>query len=75
VQLLQCMGLELMAAVSVERGMDAATSMLASVEAGAYTRPHFSSTSAVLVTTPHVPLCNTLGEIHAANISHKMCLR
>jgi len=35
-QLLRCMGLELMAAVSVERGMDAATTMLARVEAAVH---------------------------------------
>jgi len=43
--------------------------------AGAYTRPLFSSTKAVLVTPPRVPLSNRLGENHAPNVSHKMCLR
>jgi len=44
-------------------------------EAGAYTHPLFSSTSAVLVTPPRVPLSNRLGETQAPNISHKMNLR
>jgi len=47
----------------------------ATVAAGTYTRPLFSSTSAVLVTPPHVPLSNRLGENHAPNVFHKMCLR
>jgi hypothetical protein len=42
-------------------------------EAGAYTRPLFSPTSAVLVTPPRVPLSNSLGENHAPDVSHKMC--
>ena len=33
--------------------------------AGAYTRPFLSSTSAVLVTPPRLPLSNRLGETHA----------
>ena len=44
-------------------------------EAGAYTRQLFSSTWAVSVTPPRVPLSNRLGENHAPNVSHKMCLR
>jgi len=46
--------------------------------AGAYTRPRFSSTQAVLVTpppVPRVPMPNRLGERHAPNVSHKTCLR
>ena len=39
-------------------------------EAGAYTRPPFSSTSAVLVTPPRVPLSDRLGEDHTANVLH-----
>ena len=44
--------------------------------AGPYTRPLSSSTSAVLeyFTPPRVPLSNRLGENHALNVSHKMCL-
>jgi len=42
--------------------------------AGAYTRPFLSSTLAVLVTPPRVPLSNKLGENHAPNVSHKMSL-
>jgi dynein heavy chain len=34
-------------------------------KAGAYTRPLLSSTLAVLVTPPHVPLSNRLGDNHA----------
>jgi len=45
------------------------------LEAGAYTRSLLSSTSAVMVTPPRVPLSNRLGETHAPNVSHKMCLR
>jgi len=43
--------------------------------AGNCTRPLFSSTSAVLVTPPRVPLSNRPGENHAPNVSNKMCLR
>ena len=43
--------------------------------AGAYTPSLLSSTLAVLVTPPRVPLSNKLGENHAPNVSHKMCLR
>jgi len=43
--------------------------------AGAYTRSLLSSTQAVLVTPPRVPLSNRLGENHAPNVSNKMCLR
>ena len=43
--------------------------------ARAYTRPLFSSTQAVLVTPILVPLSNRLGENHAPNVFHKMCLR
>jgi hypothetical protein len=35
----------------------------------------FSSTEAVLVTPLHPPLSNRLGEDHAPNVSHIMCLR
>jgi hypothetical protein len=42
---------------------------------GAYTRPLFSSTYAILVTPPRVPLSNRLEETRAPNVSHKMCLR
>ena len=45
------------------------------MKAEAYTRPLFSSTSAVLVTPPRVPLSNRLGENHVPNVSHKICLR
>jgi hypothetical protein len=38
--------------------------------AGAYIRPLLSSTKAVLVTPPRVPLSNRLGVKHVANISH-----
>jgi len=38
------------------------------------TRPLFSSTQAVLVTPPRVPLSNRLGGNHAPNVPHKMCL-
>jgi uncharacterized protein involved in exopolysaccharide biosynthesis len=48
---------------------------LCAVAAGAYTRPHFSSTSAILVTPPRAPLSNRQGGNHAPNVSHKMCLR
>jgi hypothetical protein len=41
--------------------------------AGAYTRPHFSSTSAILVTPLLGPLSNRLGENHVPDMSHKMC--
>ena len=44
------------------------------LQAGAYTRPLFSSTLAVLVTPSRVPLSNRLGENHAPNVSHKTCL-
>ena len=44
------------------------------LEAGGYTRSLLSSTKAVLVTPPRVPLSNRLGDNHAPNISHKMCL-
>ena len=44
-------------------------------QAGTYTRPPFSSTYAVLVTLPGVPLSNRLGVSHAPDVSHKMCLR
>ena len=40
-------------------------------EAGAYTRPLFSSTCAVLVTPPRVPLSHRLGVKHAPSVSHK----
>ena len=43
--------------------------------AGAYTRPFLSSTSAVLVTPPRLPLSNRLGETHAPAVSHDLCLR
>ena len=46
----------------------------AALEAGAYTRPQFSSTYAVLVTPPRVPLSDRLGGKHAPTVSHKMCL-
>ena len=39
--------------------------------AGAYTRPLFSSTYAVLVTPPRVPMSKILGENHAPNVFHK----
>jgi regulator of protease activity HflC (stomatin/prohibitin superfamily) len=42
--------------------------------ARAHTRPLVSSTSAVLVTPPGVPLSNRLGGNHAAKVSHKICL-
>ena len=42
---------------------------------GASTRPLFSSTQAVLVTPPRLPLSNRLGGNHAPNVYHKMCLR
>jgi len=42
---------------------------------GAHTRPLLSSTPAVLVTPPRVPLSNRLRENHAPNVSHKRCLR
>ena len=42
--------------------------------AWAYTCPLSSSTSAVLVTPPRVPMSNVLGEHHAPNVSHKICL-
>ena len=45
------------------------------IEAGAYIRPLFSSTSAVSVTPPRVPLSNRPGKHHAPDVSHKMCLR
>jgi hypothetical protein len=45
------------------------------VWAGAYTRSLLSSTYAVLITPPRVPLSTRLGEDHAPNLSHKMCLR
>ena len=44
-------------------------------KAGAYTRSFLSSTEALLLTPPRVPLSNRLGETHATNVSHKMCLR
>jgi hypothetical protein len=44
-------------------------------EAGAYTRPLSSSTQAVLVTPPRVPLSNKLGENDAPNVSHRTCSR
>jgi hypothetical protein len=44
-------------------------------EAGAYTRPLFSSTQAVLVNYSFLPLSNRLGENHAPNVSHKMSRR
>jgi hypothetical protein len=43
--------------------------------AGAYSLPLLSSTLAVLVTPPRVPLSNRLAESHAPNVSHKICLR
>ena len=43
-------------------------------EVGAYTRPLFCSTLAVLVTPPRVPLSTRLGGNHAPNVSDKMCL-
>ena len=43
--------------------------------AGAYTRPFFSSTYAVLVTPPRIPLSNGLGGIHAPDVTHKVCSR
>jgi len=42
---------------------------------GAYGLSLLSSTSAVLVTPPRVPLSVRLGENHAPNVSNKMCLR
>ena len=56
------------------RGVFAAAGV-AHMTAGAYTRPRFSSTSAVLVTPPRVPLSNRLVGSHAPDVSHKMCLR
>jgi hypothetical protein len=53
----------------------AAAAKMSLSEAGAYTRPLSSSTSAVLVTPPRVPVSNRLGENHAPNGSHKMYLR
>ena len=44
-------------------------------QAGGYTRPLFTSTEAVLVTPPRVPLSNRLGGNHAPNVSHNTCLR
>jgi len=44
-------------------------------EARAYTRPLLSSTEAVLVTPPRVPLSNGLGGNHAPDVSNKMCSR
>jgi hypothetical protein len=44
-------------------------------EAGAYTRPIFSPTLAILFTPPRVPLSNRPGSNQAPNVSHKMCLR
>ena len=49
--------------------------LLEKFEAGAYTRPLFSSTYAVLVTPPRFPLSNRLGKHHAPNVSNMMCLR
>ena len=43
-------------------------------EVGVYTRPLFSSTSAVLVKPLLVPLSNRPGENHPPNVYHKMCL-
>ena len=44
-------------------------------QAGRNTPPLLSSTCAVLVTPPRVPLSNRLGDNHAPNVSHKKCLR
>jgi hypothetical protein len=49
--------------------------VLAGHSAGTYTRPLLSSTSAILVTPPCVQLSNRLGERHAPDVSHKLCLR
>ena len=47
----------------------------AAVAAGSYTRSPFSSTQAVLVTQPRIPLSHRIGGNHAANVSHEMCIR
>jgi hypothetical protein len=44
------------------------------LQSGAYTRPLFSSTYAVLVTPPRVPLSNILGGSQAPNVSNEMYL-
>jgi len=46
---------------------------LTGLEAGG--RPLFSSTQAVVVTHPRVTLSNRLGDNHAPDVSHKVCLR
>ena len=45
------------------------------LKAVAYSRPLFSSTWAIFVTPPRVPLSNRLEDNHAPNVSHRMCLR
>jgi len=47
----------------------------AGLPAGAYTRSLLSSTPAVLVTPPCLPLSNRLGEHRSPNVSNKICLR
>ena len=49
--------------------------MIAGVsQAGAHTRPLFSSSRAMLVTPLRGPLSNRQGETHAPNVSPKICL-
>jgi hypothetical protein len=57
-------------AANADQMWESARAATAAVAAGAYTRPHFSSTKAVWVTPPYVPLSNILGE----HVYHKMCL-
>jgi len=52
------------------RALQLMTATAAGIAAGAYTRPLFSSISAVLVPPPRVPLSNRLGGNHALTASH-----